>query len=151
MLYISTSQKTYKRSKIINFIFKVRNTYLIYSFVWEVSTGAKLFRVGSHVWDQLACSLGCLVYQCPSTYNINDTTVSRHQSFIEILNVQLIGYLMMRTLNVKLLKSFPIFRECLAMRLSNTTYFFPYVGNSRCWEILLKKDLLHCIPSFNWT
>jgi len=79
-------QRTHKRSKIINFIFKVKNTYLIYSFVCEVSTGAKLFRVGCHVRDQLACSLGCLIHQCPSTCSINDTTVSRHQSFIEILN-----------------------------------------------------------------
>jgi len=54
------------------------------------------------------------------------------------------GYLMMRTLNAKLLKSFPIFGECLSMRLPNPTYFFPYVGNSRCWEILL-----HGIPSSN--
>jgi len=41
LLYISTSQRTHKRSKIIKFIFKVRNTYLIYSFVCEVSTRAK--------------------------------------------------------------------------------------------------------------
>ena len=147
MLYISTSQRMHKRSKIINFIFKVRNidtiqarsvrpysspapstifvdfadfvgaadsnttcrvwtstvssaylchtpikpdllgfpglgvfvcglrdhvitrfasnTYLIYSFVCEVSTRDKLFRVGCHIWDQLACSLGCLIYQFP--------------------------------------------------------------------------------------
>jgi hypothetical protein len=43
LLHIFTSQRTHKRSKIINFIFKVRNTYLIYSFIGEVSTSAKLF------------------------------------------------------------------------------------------------------------
>ena len=53
-------------------------------------------------------------------------------------------------LNAQLLKSFPILRKCLSMRLSNPTYFFPYVGNSRCWEILLKEDL-HAIPRSNWT
>jgi len=37
------------------------------------------------------------------------------------------------------------------IRLSNPTYFFPYVGNSRCWEILLKENLLHVIPSSNGT
>jgi len=112
---------------------------------------AKLFRVGCHVWDQLACSLRCLIYQCPSTCSINDTTVSRHQSFIEILNEQLIGYLMMKALNAQLLKSFPILGKCLSIRLSNPTYFFPYVGNSRCWEILFKENLLHGIPSSNGT
>jgi len=130
LMYISTSQRTHKRSKIINFIFKVKNTYLIYSFVWEVSTGAKLFRVGCYVWDQLACSLGCLIYQCPSTCSINDTTVNRHQSFIEILNEQLIRYLMMRTLNAELLKSFLIFRVCLSMRFAES-----YIFLSLCWQL----------------
>jgi len=85
---------------------------------------AKLFGVGCHIWDQLACSLESLIYQCPSTCRINDTTVNRHQSFIEILNEQLIGYLMMRALNVQLLKSFPILGECLPIRLSNPTFSF---------------------------
>jgi hypothetical protein len=58
---------------------------------------------------------------------------------------------MMRALNAQLLKSFPILGECFAMRLPNPTYFFPYVGNSRCWEILLKENLLHGIPSSNGT
>jgi len=151
LLYISISQRRHKRSKIINFILKVRNTYFIYSFICGVSTGAKLFRVGCHVWYQLACSLRCLIYQCPSTCSINDTTVSRHQSFIEILNEQLIGYSMMRALNTQLLKYFPILGKYLSMRLSNPTYFFAFVGKSRCWEILLKKNLLHGIPRSNRT
>jgi len=81
-----------------------------------------------------------------STCRINDTTVRRHQSFIEILNEQLIEYLMMRALNAQLLKSFPILRECLSMRLSNPTYFFPYVSNSRCWEILLNLTCSSSTP-----
>ena len=151
LLYISTSQRTQKRSKIINFILKVNNTYLIHSFVLEVSTTAKLFWVGCHIWDPLTCNLWCLIYQCPSTCHINDTAISRHQSFIEILNEQLIGYLMMRALNAQLLKSFPILRKCLPMRLLNPTYLFPYVGNSRGWEIIFKENLLHVIPSSNET
>jgi len=54
---------------------------------------------------------------------------------------------MMRALNAQLLKSFLILKECLSMRLSNPTYFFPYVGKSRSWEILFKENLLHAIPS----
>jgi hypothetical protein len=37
------------------------------------------------------------------------------------------------------------------MRLLNPTYFFPYVGNSRGWEVLLLEILLHAIPSSNGT
>jgi len=47
---------------------------------------------------------------------------------------------MMRALNAQLLKSFPILGKCLSMRFPNPTYFFPYVGNSRCWKILLKEN-----------
>jgi len=32
-------------------------------------------------------AFGCLIYQCPSICRINDTTIIRHQFFIEILNV----------------------------------------------------------------
>jgi len=53
---------------------------------------------------------------------------------------------MMRALNAQLLKSFPILEECLPMRLSNPTYLFPSVGNSRGWEILFKENPLHAIP-----
>jgi len=84
-------------------------------------------------------------------HRINDTTISKHQYFIEVLNEQLIEYLMIRALNAQLLKSFPILGECFPMRLSNPTYFFPYVGNSRGWEILFKENLLHVIPSSNGT
>jgi hypothetical protein len=37
------------------------------------------------------------------------------------------------------------------MRLSNPTYFFSYIGNSRGWEVLLQENLHHVIPSSNGT
>ena len=43
------------------------------------------------------------------------------------------------------------YSKSLSMRLSNPTYFFPSVGNSRCWEILFKENLLHGIPRSNRT
>ena len=110
---------------ILNF----NNIYLIYSFAWEVFMGAKLFQVGCHIWDQLAYSLGCLIYQYLSICWINDATISRHQSFIKILNEKLIRYLMMSTLNTQLLKSFPILEECLSMILLNPTFI------SLCWQL----------------
>jgi hypothetical protein len=56
---------------------------------------------------------------------------------------------MMRALNAQLLKFFSILVEYFPMRFSNPTYFFPYVGNSRGWEILFKENLLHTILSSN--
>jgi hypothetical protein len=56
---------------------------------------------------------------------------------------------MMRALNAQLLKSFSILVEYFSMRFSNPTYFFPYVGNLRGWEILFKENLLHTILSSN--
>ena len=82
LLYISTSQRTHKRNKIINFILKGSNIYHVYLFSWEVSTRAKLLWVGCHIWDQLACNFRCFFYQYPSTCHINDTMISRHQSFM---------------------------------------------------------------------
>jgi hypothetical protein len=38
-------------------------------------------------------------------------------------------------------------QECFPMRLSNPTYFFPYIGNSKGWEIFFKENLFHVIPS----
>ena len=98
---------------------------------------------------QARLALFDLIYFLHLIKKKNDTTVSMHRSFIEILNEQLIVYLMVRALNTQLLKSFPILGKCLSMRLLNPTYFFLYIGNSRCWEILLKEDLLHAIPSSN--
>ena len=59
----------------------------------------------------LHAALGFLSTNAPSTYRINDTVVSRHHFFIEVLNEQLIRYLIMRALNAQLLKSFPILGE----------------------------------------
>jgi len=43
------------------------------------------------------------------------------------------------------------YKALLKLALSNSTYFFPYIGNLKGWKILLQKNLLHAIPSSNGT
>jgi len=94
----------------------------------------------------LACSLGCFIYQYPSTCHINDIAVSRHQSFIELLKV-----FDDEGIECIVTQIFPNTWRVFPHEIVESHIFLPYANNSRGWEILFKENLLHAIPSSNGT